>query len=66
LEALFEIVGASEPKDVTFVDATDRAYDSVDAEALLLVAPFLERFVGAGEFLSSSDVVSRWRRRCET
>jgi hypothetical protein len=56
LEALFAIVGASEPKDVTFVDATDRAYDSVDAEALLLVAPFLERFVAPENFLSSSDV----------
>jgi hypothetical protein len=58
LEALFEIVGGSEPKDVTFVDATDRAYDSVDAEALLLVAPFLERFVAPENFFSSSDVVS--------
>jgi hypothetical protein len=56
LEALFEIVGGSEPKDVTFVDATDRAYDSVDAEALLLVAPFLERFVAPENFFSSSDV----------
>jgi hypothetical protein len=56
LEALFEIVGASEPEDVTFVDATDRAYDSVDAEALLLVAPFLERFIAPENFFTSADV----------
>lgn len=56
LEALFALVGGSEPKDVTFVDATDRAYDSVDEKAFLLVAPFLERFVAPENFFSSSDV----------
>lgn len=56
LDALFALVGGSEPKDVTFVDATDRAYDSVDEKAFLLVAPFLERFVAPENFFSSSDV----------
>jgi len=51
---LFASVGASRPEDVTSVNLTGRAYDSIEPGAFSAAAPFLERLVAAeNEFTSA-------------
>ena len=58
LEALFAHTGAFRPEDVTSVDITGGAYDSIDLAALRAVAPFVERLLAAENALRSADVAA--------
>ena len=53
---LFASVGASRPEDVTSVNLTGRAYDSIEPGAFSAAAPFLERLVAAENEFTSADL----------
>ena len=54
--ALFARVGASRPEDVTSVNLTGCAYDSIEPGAFFAAAPFLERLVAAENGFTSADL----------
>ena len=53
---LFASVGASRPEDVTSVNLTGCAYDSIEPGAFFAAAPFLERLVAAENGFTSADL----------